>query len=343
MEYCTTWSVHLANLVITEVCNLSCPYCFASDHMAHAKANASRLFISIKDFEEHLDYLDRSGIDQIRLIGGEPTLHPQFPELIQRAMSRNKQIVIFSHGLMPEQALSSLTVIPPDQCTILINMNATRAVNGPTTKEQTQRFSVIKQLEHRVVPGFNIYRPNFQLDFLLSLIDEANCRRSIRLGIAHASLSGNNKYLHPKQYPVVGHQIVLFARRAFEAGVRLEFDCGFVRCMFSDEDMETLREVKADFGWRCNPILDIDLNGQAVHCFPLAERFQMHLTLAEDTTALREKLIFQTAPYRIAGVYRECLTCSFKSRGDCTGGCLASTIRRFQNESLHFTIPATKT
>ncbi len=53
-------------------------------------------------------------------------------------------------------------------------------------------------------------------------------------------LAGGNAYLHPKQYPAAGARIAAFARDAAAAGVALQFDCGFVRCMFADEDLEML-------------------------------------------------------------------------------------------------------
>ena len=83
---------------------MKCSYCFARDELqAQGKDHASR-FISLDDFVERLDFLDRSDIREARLIGGEPTLHPLFPELIRLARERGKRIVVFSHGLISTSA-----------------------------------------------------------------------------------------------------------------------------------------------------------------------------------------------------------------------------------------------
>jgi len=333
----------MANIEIAGVCNLKCSYCFAEDHMQAARTSPASAFISLELFEKRLDFLDRSGIDQARLIGGEPTLHPNFPELIHRARQRGKQIVAFSHGLMPERALACLAALPPDECTVLINMNAMKTADGPSQQEEARRYTTIKRLGPRALLGFNIYQTNFQLDFLLPIILDAGCRQAIRLGLAHPTPSGQNEYLHPKEYPAVGQKIVQFARAAAERGVRLEFDCGFVRCMFSDEDIETLRWARADFGWRCSPILDVDISGgQAIHCFPLAGKIQAPVTGTVDASALRNELSAKTSPYRIAGIYRECSTCLFKQRGECPGGCLGHTMRRFRQTPFRLTVPAAR-
>ena len=328
----------MTNLSIANVCNLNCPYCFAQAYLAESKNNADRHFITPTAFEKHLDFLDQSDIQEIRLIGGEPTLHPQFPELIRRARRRAKKIIIFSNGLIPARALDALTALAPDECVVLLNMNATKSAGIPTETESKRRRAAMKRLGARVLPGFTIAQPDFHLDFLLPLIEETNCRRSIRLGLAQPILGSGNRYLHPKQYSFAGQKIIRFARRTAAVGVSLEFDCGFVRCMFSDDDLAYLREAKADVGWRCNPILDVDIDGQVFHCFPLSGLVQLALD-GSDAAVLRQQFDSFTGPYRRAGIYRECSTCPVKQRAGCSGGCLANIIRRYRHMPLQVEVP----
>ena len=324
----------MANLAISTVCNRSCAYCFTSDHLSDFGGNKN--FLDVSDFETRLDFLDRSGIDQVRLLGGEPTLHPQFPELIKRARARKKKIVVFTNGLMPEEALTCLEELPATECNVLVNVNEpAEAGRGNFERQRT----VIRRLGERALLGFNIYRPNLQPDFLLPLIAETRCRPAIRLGMAHPCLSGNNYYIHPKQYPWVGKKVARLARIAARDGVRLEFDCGFVRCMFSDEDLEALKASDANVGWRCNPILDVDIEGRIIHCYPLSRLGSLPLTPETDAPALRSAFESRTRPYRQAGVFPECSTCPFKVAGECTGGCLATTIRRFRHTSFSLVVP----
>jgi len=319
---------------------MKCAFCFARDHLGNSSADSSSRFISSDVFEERLDFVERSGINEIRLIGGEPTLHPRFSELITAARKRDLHIVVFTHGLLSETTLTCLETLPVEQCTVLINVNAFRspgADNG--SKEQDERLIGLRRLGPRALLGFNIFQTNFQLDFLLPLILEAGCRKTIRLGLAHPVLFGQNVYLHPKQYPIVGNNISQFAQVAADVGVKLEFDCGFVRCMFSEQDLETLHRAKAGVGWRCNPILDVDLSGQVFHCFPLAGKVQTQFSQGAAADELRTQLLERTRQYRMAGIYKECSTCPFKQRGECTGGCLANTMKRFQHTALHLKMP----
>ncbi len=332
----------MANVMIASVCNLKCPYCFAQEQMQSSQVNDSPVFISLDTFAERLDFLRRSGITEIRLIGGEPTLHPHFCSLITLAHQHGGHLVIFSHGLMPERALAGLEALPAEDCTVLVNMNATRMADGPSVSEVTRREETLRRLGPRALLGFNIYQTRFDLAPLFTAITRFGCHKSIRLGLAQPVLEGRNTYLHPKQYPLVGRKIAEFAATAAEAGVKLEFDCGFVRCMFSEDDLTLLRDAGTDLGWRCGPVLDINISGQGVHCFPLSGKTSLSLN-GQTASELRDTLSQKMNPYRAAGIYKECSTCLYKQSGDCSGGCLASTLQRFRPAHIRMTMPAAST
>jgi sulfatase maturation enzyme AslB (radical SAM superfamily) len=324
----------VANLSISTVCNQHCSYCFTQDHLAGSRADDG--FLKLEDFDARLDFLERSGIDQARFLGGEPTLHPQFPELVARAKARGKKIVVFTNGLMTEDALACLEALSVTECTVLVNINNPAEADEKVFERQR---AVLRRLGQCASLGFNIYRADFQLDFLLSLIVETGCRSSVRLGLAQPCLSGSNRYIYPHQYVAIGEKIVRFARAAGRVNATVEFDCGFVRCMFSDEDVQVLESLGADVGWRCNPILDVDIDGQVIYCYPLAQLGSLPLTPQVDAPTLRDAFESRTRAYRQAGVFQECSTCTFKRSGVCPGGCLAATIRRFRHTPFAVQVP----
>ena len=70
------YSPFLAQLVIIRRCNLSCSYCSEYDKVSEP--------VPIEVLEERLRKLKSLGTFGISLTGGEPTLHPQLPDLIRR-------------------------------------------------------------------------------------------------------------------------------------------------------------------------------------------------------------------------------------------------------------------
>ena len=328
----------MTNIIISNKCNLACPYCFANDFLQSQQLEVRNKFIQPDYFQELLDYLDRSKIPEVRLIGGEPSLHPDFPELLKLACDRNKHIVVFTNGLLSLPVLESLMTLSSEECTVLINMN-THMLNGFTQKAHQQRRSVIRSLGPRVLLGYNIFSPNFDLTSVIETSMNNNCRPEIRLGLAHPTLSGDNHFLHPNDYGTVGEKIAGYAGLAADMGRVFDFDCGFVRCLFSPEAWSSLQDAKVIPGIHCNPILDIDMNRNVFHCFPLASQIHTGLTKTSDAASLRSTLSQQVNSYRKVGIYKECYTCIFKQSDECTGGCLANTIRRFRPADFVISIP----
>lgn len=93
------WINHSCTILIEiiERCNLSCPTCFAGSTPQHSK------LMSMKEFTRQVDQLvagGKSGADMIQLSGGEPTIHPQFFEMVDLLFERGfKQVCINSNGL----------------------------------------------------------------------------------------------------------------------------------------------------------------------------------------------------------------------------------------------------
>jgi Radical SAM superfamily len=334
----------VANLAISSVCNQKCAYCFTVDHFQDRREaedgtgpRVEERFLPVDAFQERLEFLKRSGIGEVRLLGGEPTLHPQFGELVECARAAGMRVVVFTNGLMPAQALGCLEALNPEQCTVMVNVAEPDAASDDGFYRR--RRDTMRRLGERALPGFNIYRPDFGVDFLLDLIAQTGCKRMIRLGLAQPCLSGDNQYIHPNQYRAIAVKIVSFARVAAERGVTLDFDCGFVRCMFSDDDLNVLRAAGTNAAWRCNPILDMDIQGYVIHCYPLSRLARLPLASECDAASFRGAFERRSRMYRQAGVFRECSECPLKARGECPGGCLAMTIRRFRSTPFCVSVP----
>jgi hypothetical protein len=93
------WTNHSCTVLIeiTERCNLSCPTCFAGSSPQHSA------MMDIDEFTRQVDCLvegGKSGSDMIQLSGGEPTIHPQFFEMVEVLFDRGfKQVCINSNGI----------------------------------------------------------------------------------------------------------------------------------------------------------------------------------------------------------------------------------------------------
>jgi len=93
------WTNHSCTILIeiTERCNLSCPTCFAGSSPAHSN------MMSMEEFTRQVDQLvegGKRGSDMIQLSGGEPTIHPDFLQMVELLFERGfKQVCINSNGI----------------------------------------------------------------------------------------------------------------------------------------------------------------------------------------------------------------------------------------------------
>jgi len=99
MDDSAAWANHSCTILIeiTERCNLTCPTCFAGSSPQHSH------MMSLDEFTRQVDQLvegGKSGSDMIQLSGGEPTIHPQFMEMIELLFDRGfKKVCINSNGI----------------------------------------------------------------------------------------------------------------------------------------------------------------------------------------------------------------------------------------------------
>ena len=314
----------MANLIISNGCNAACDYCFASSFLQNSITVSKTPFMSIEEYGTYLDFLDRSGIDDVRLLGGEPTLHPRFAEMIDLGKRKRKHITVFTNGVSPDSAISALMKLSPDECTIIVNMNA--KINSD---QAMRRENVFHQLGQRVIAGYTISSPVFSLENLIRSIGKFNLKRIIRLGIALPIYGKKNRFLHPKQYRMVGHSLAEQSFQTADKGILIEPDCGFVRCMFSEEDFYRLEENRFHYISCCSPVLDFCTGGEILHCFSVSEKFRTIFSGQPDINEIRRNFTVRTEPWRKTGIYPECASCSFRQNGECCGGCLSAVMRRF--------------
>lgn len=86
-------------MIITEYCNFSCPYCRGLADYVYGERKVKRL--SLDEIKQNIDYWCEGELplENIRFSGGEPTLHPDIREIISYAKEKGiKRIAISTNG-----------------------------------------------------------------------------------------------------------------------------------------------------------------------------------------------------------------------------------------------------
>jgi len=315
----------MANLSITNVCNKRCVYCFAND----TRKEYGKSFMDDLTYDRALDYIERSGLKQARLLGGEPTTHPKFISYVQKALERNLDIMVFTNGLMSQKVLNFLAQIPAGKLSILLNTIHPNENNPRGISRQKQ---IMAKLAPSIILGITIYSTIVDLEYLTVYLNEFNLKKEVRLGLAHSVLSQQNRFLHPKNYSIVGRKIARFKEEVDVKGIKVGFDCGFVPCMFPPDSFELLHEELKKAGNCCHPIIDMLSDDTCISCYPLNDLKKIKLHSQLTAPELIEQFEKELRLYNEIGIYPYCRSCPlFKTR--CNGGCYSFRIQRYQNQT----------
>ena len=315
----------MINVILTQVCNRQCPYCFARD-MLSLGARSGFDFMTPELFEAALALAERSRAPEIRFLGGEPTLHPNFVSFAEKVLSRGLKLLVFSNGLIPSGPFDFLKRCTPKQVGLLVNVND----EDSYAPGEYQRLKArLEALGRKVTCGYNIGGPDFSLEPVIKLVPELGLYPSIRLGLAHPVLSGRNRYVDWQDVPRIASKIIEAARLADPLDIVLGLDCGFTLCMFRDHYRELI-EFRLNLKCCCQPVLDLTPDGKLWYCLALwghEKSFQL-----EDFPTLqahREQFEAHFGRIQSLGLLDECPTCKFRRTGQCSAGCLSRILMQW--------------
>jgi MoaA/NifB/PqqE/SkfB family radical SAM enzyme len=84
--------ISFAWLEITPNCQLTCEHCYVASRpgLGHGK-------LSVMDWKQAMDGLRSLGVQDVQFIGGEPTTHPHFCELVEYAAEQGFAIEVYSN------------------------------------------------------------------------------------------------------------------------------------------------------------------------------------------------------------------------------------------------------
>jgi hypothetical protein len=323
----------MPNVLLTQQCVRSCPYCFAKQHMSDS---APEDVLSWEDLIYLADFFGAAGEYRVSLLGGEPALHPDFVDMVLYLLQRNFQVNVFTSGIMSDRKLDDavryLGYAPPDRLCFICNLN--HPMKSPENENrQVDRF--LRAFGPYATAGYNIHETAFDINFLFEYIGTYGMKRVLRLGLAHPIPGMNNTCIPVDELPKMVETLVsylpLFRRNRVKPG----FDCGFPICLFTDEQLGQFYKAAGEglkFG--CGPAIDIGPDMSVWCCFPLSGfhrksvfEFDTFRDLLDHYLKLHDSLREESG-----GIYGKCDDCACREDGLCSGGCLSHFVNIMRNE-----------
>ena len=315
----------MANLMITTACNFRCPYCFGLDLFGPGQ---QRQTMPMNLFGELLDWIDRAEMPamDVHLMGGEPTLHPGFGEMVEEIGRRGRKLVVFSNAATP---------IDPGLLRRTVQLGATWIVNcnPPATyrPEQLERLREhLALLGRTAVITLNLTNGSTPYAHVFEYIEQYGLQRNIKLGVALPTLENRNVHAEWKELPAIAGQVLKLLREARRREIGVEFECGVPYCLFDEEQHRELPGIHVS---HCGSRLDITPAGNIINCLPLARMAAIPFRRFDNYRQAREWFHRMQAPYRQVGCASRCLACEHRLAGLCSA-CLAFGIGEYSRIAL---------
>lgn len=318
----------MANIAICNYCSLKCPYCFA-DEMIHEESNS----ISLENLRLILDWLARTPKNHVGIIGGEPTLHPHFKEVLMEinkyCRDLNTGATLFTNGINLEKFLPDMG----ERIGTLINVNHPDNMKPEQWKKLNHLFEHLDMLSWfgaRANIGCNVYRECDDYSYIWEIVDRYHIhslRTSVTAPNPKLKMGKEEYYLSMKP------KFLKHCQDAIDHHCVLNIDCNHIpECYYTDEELDLyLRAttppdrpiIKTACGAHsfCNPVVDITADFRATACFGSYDPVDMRDF--DNLDELERYLLFKKSyPRYCNNGTGKCSTCKRYELMQCQGGCL---------------------
>ena len=286
------------------------------------------LTMSLEDYEKLVDFILKNPFDKIGIIGGEPTLHPQFLDILkltkEKSIGRKQPPILFTNGIELKPYLPYLK-----------DMNVLINYNNPNLMTQTQRNKLFEVLEESYNLGYfsNLYMIgcNIHLNCTdYSYIWDAVEKYSIKVircsVVSPGGIYGGWKTKKDEYFIKLKPIFLNFCKQAKEFNCKLNFDCSYIPlCYFTDDERKLIDEVSEIIktcNSLCPSVIDFTTDLKVTSCFgsynPI--EFEQFSNTKSLGFYLFNKFNKQLAKANNQG---KCATCEAHQSGSCQGGCLS--------------------
>lgn len=311
----------MANIAIVNYCNLKCKYCFADD-MIQEKTTT----ISLEDYGKILEFISRTANNHIGIIGGEPTLHPHFDNILKETNKYCRECdtdsTLFTNGIELEKFLPYIG----DRIGLLINCNSPEYQATELYQKQRKTLEHLYDLswfDRKASCGCNIHPGCKDYSYMWDIVDRYKLNHIRCSVVSPAACYEEWRKDKEGYYNMMKPVFVQFCKDAIKHECRLGMDCGHIpMCYFSIEEREIVESIcdnlYQDF---CSPVIDITPDFKATACFGAYD--PVDIRDFHDIFELERYLMLKkTYPKVQANCTGKCTTCKKHKLLQCQGGCL---------------------
>lgn len=320
----------MPNIMLTYRCNLSCEYCFANEFV-----NEDNIDISYENYMKAKEFILSSGNIHIGLIGGEPTIYPDFEKVLDDLGkdTRVAAVTIYTNGLEIGKYIDDLD---NEKFNVLVNCNGEVNI-GKRYHELEKNVQLLYKLTNakkRITLGVNLYSNELDFNYIIDMAKKNDIHR-LRMSLTVPNLTCKRNIDALEYFRSRKDFLFDFLKKCDAAMIVPYFDCNIMPyCIWSDEEYNWINSFLNKYQVKrtnllgkeciCKPVIDILPDLQCVRCFGLSEITKtsiMEFREIKDLYLYYEKKYDSLVYHKCGNV--SCVDCYERRIGKCFAGCLA--------------------
>lgn len=326
----------MPNIMLTYGCNLKCPYCFANEFV-----NKKSSYITKENFVKAIEFLTREDITRLGLIGGEPTLHPNFKEFLEYIIANRRigEATIYTNGILLDKYIDQ--IITP-KFRVLVNCNSPKEIGDEQFLRLRNTLDILVNkyyMVDRINLGINLYNDDLDYNYIIDLLKLCGLHRvRISLTVPDFSKCGNVDAL--EYFKSRKSFLLRFLKDMQKNDVLPYYDCNKPPyCIWNDDEKRWLEEMVSKYKVEsnligdhsfCYPVIDILPDLKAVRCFGMSEYEKIDINDFSGVSEIASYFLnrIDSASYQIPAK-NECIECKKRKLRKCTAGCIG-----FKSEAI---------
>jgi hypothetical protein len=271
-----------------------------------------------EDYEFVLEWQTKNRIRDVRLIGGEPTLHSQFDEFVKMALRRGMFVHVFTNGTN----LTETFTLPG--VSALINLNSPRKIGKKRFDDIVA--NLLKLRENRLWYGgefgINMWEMEDDYVWFLDTLEKVE-QSTFRFSLSLPEYTDDSLEFFKERWPCV----LEFIGKCMDRKIIPRGDCNRVpHCIMSEEVRASLLEFCPGLIHisACSPVLDVFPDLTVGRCFGFGSDFGISLKDFKTYNEYDRYFIKNIDMYGfLLKANEKCEKCSQFKAGICDGGCMA--------------------
>lgn len=329
----------MPNIMLTYRCNLKCPYCFANEFV-----NTSSTDISMEAFREVVVFLTKDGPSHIGLIGGEPTLHPEFAAILEEII-RNPMLTeatIYTNGILLDR-YTKLLVHPKFR--LLINCNSPEQIGEArfqSIQNNVDELILGYHMKERINLGINLYDDNMDYSYIIKLLNRYDLHR-VRISLTVPDFSDGSCTQSLPYFKQHKAFLLRFIQDLDKANILPYYDCNKPPyCIWDADERSSLEQIVKKYHVSesnlignksyCYPVIDILPDLTAVRCFGMSSFNKVKIQDFESVPDLASYFLntVDACAYKLAAD-EMCKTCYQMKTRHCAAGCMGFKQKRIES------------